>query len=194
MKSRTLWLDLVLGSLGFALVSVAAFSLWAFGGRWFSSEAALYAAIAAAFLIGSGVVLGPLAGGIVRFYRAFMPAFVAYAVLWCAAWFGLGGKVGEWVGAVLGGTAFVFISLALLGNRHSWWAAWLPFLAFHCAGYFAGDWAYGYAKAHAADLSHTLSWTAASVRAGGRLAWGVMYGLGFGAGIGFVFHRGRVGT
>ena len=48
----------VRGALGFAVVSVAAFCVWAFGGRWFrgnGGEGAMYAAIAAVFIGMSGV-------------------------------------------------------------------------------------------------------------------------------------------
>lgn len=192
MTSRSLSRDLVHGTLGFALVSLLAFSIWAFAGRWFPGELSLYTAIAAVFLGLSGIVLGPLAGGAGRFYRAFLPAFLVYAVLWCVAWFGIGGKPGEWVGAVIGGLAFTVISLRILGNSQGWLGATLVFLVLHCAGYFAGDWAYTYAKGHLPQLSESLGLAGPDVRNAGRLAWGLFYGLGFGAGIGWVFHQGRM--
>ncbi|MDZ4288787.1 MAG: hypothetical protein U0984_12555 [Prosthecobacter sp.] len=192
MTSRSLNRDLVRGALGFALVSVLAFSLWAFAGRWFPGDGALYTAIAVVFLGGSGLVLAPLAGGAGRFYRAFVPAFLVYSVLWCVAWFGIGGKPGEWAGAVAGGLAFTGISLWVLGGVRGWFGAALAFLVFHCAGYFAGDWVYAYAKIHAPQLAETLGLARPQFVAVGRLAWGLLYGLGFGAGIGWVFHQGRI--
>ena len=42
------------GALGFGLVSLIAFSVWAFGGGWFrgrGGEPAMYAAIAAVFVV-----------------------------------------------------------------------------------------------------------------------------------------------
>jgi hypothetical protein len=51
------------GALGFAVVSVAAFCVWAFGGRWFrgnGGEGAMYAAIAAVFIGLSGLLFHTL--------------------------------------------------------------------------------------------------------------------------------------
>ena len=90
--SRSLLRHLLHGALGFALVSIAAFAVWAFGGPWFrgrGGEPAMYAAITAVFLGLSGAVLAPLAGGWGRFYRAFLPAFGVYALVWSLAWFSL---------------------------------------------------------------------------------------------------------
>ena len=181
-----LW-DILGGALGFAAVSLLAFSVWAFGGKWIRGELALYSAVAGVFVAVSGLFLGPLAGGLVRFYRSFVPAFLAYAVVWCAAWWGLGGRLGEWVGAVVGGVAFTVVCLMILGNPRVWFTAAVAFIALHAAGYFAGDWAYFYAKANPVALAEPLNLTKPQVFAAARLAWGLLYGLGFGAGLGYVY-------
>jgi hypothetical protein len=194
---RSLPLEVLWGALAFGVLSVAAFSVWAFGGTWFRSrggDPAMYAVIAGVFVLGSGVLLGCLTGGPGRFYRVFVPAFLLYAVIWCAAWFGLGGRLGEWLGAVVGGAAFVLVSLKLLGNTRGWPVVAVVFLVAHCAGYFAGDWAYAYAKANAGEWSAAWEIPVAGVAKLGRLAWGLFYGLGFGAGLAAVFHHGRVGS
>jgi hypothetical protein len=194
-SSRSLSRDLIHGALGFALVSVAAFCVWAFAGGWFrghGGELAMYGAIAAVFLGFSGLILGPLAGGAGRFYRAFLPAFFIYALLWCAAWFALRDKTGEWLGSVIGGVAFAVISMKLLGSTRGWLGAAVVFVILHSAGYFAGDWAmYGYwlDKGRAAQFPG-LARPDFMVLA--KLSWGLCYGLGFGAGIGYVFHRARL--
>jgi hypothetical protein len=191
---RSLPLEVLWGALAFGVLSVAAFSIWAFGGAWFrgrGGELGLYGAIAAVFVLGSGVLLGCLAGGPGRFYKAFVPAFLLYAVVWCGAWFGLGGRLGEWLGAVIGGSAFVLVCLFMLGHTRGWAPVLILFLVAHCTGYFAGDWAYACAKTHAREWSDAWNIPVAGVAKLGRLAWGLLYGLGFGAGLAVVFHHGR---
>lgn len=189
--------DVIHGSLGFALVSVIAFSVWAFASGWFHAhggEPAMYAVIALVFLGLAGAVLGPLAGGAGRFYRAFLPAFFVYALLWCAAWFKLGGRMGEWSGAIAGGMAFAFISMRLLGSTRGWLASAAVFVLLHSAGYFLGSKAmYSYWLADG-RLAQFPSLTLPGLVIVAKLSWGLFYGLGFGAGIGWVFHRARVGA
>ncbi len=192
--SRSLSRDVVHGGLGFAVVSIAAFSVWAFAAplfRGLGGEPAMYAAIAAVFLAGAGLMLGPLAGGMARFYKAFLPAFLAYSILWCAAWFGLGGRLGEWTGAAAGCLAFALIVSRLQGRGGRWLTAAVALFVLHSAGYFAGDWSMYdvfVPKARAvgresADFQHYMTLA--------KLSWGLFYGLGFGAGIGWVFHASR---
>lgn len=194
---RSLLLDLIHGALGFALVSLAAFSVWAFASGFFKDfggEIGMYSAIAAVFLILSGVILAPLAGGAGRFYKAFLPAFLLYAIVWCVAWFALRNRTGEWIGAAAGCLVFAGTSLKILGHTKGWLIGALGLFALHTAGYFAGDWAMHdvwLAKDNLAELTKADRAQAALL---GKLSWGLFYGLGFGAGIGLVFHRGRVGA
>lgn len=192
---RSLLKDTLHGCIGFAFVSIAAFSVWAFGAGWFRSfggELGMYAAIAAVFLGLSGLVLGPLAGGVGRFYKAFLPAFFVYAVVWTAAWFALPDKRGEWIGAAAGCLVFVWISMKMLGSTRGWLIAALALFVLHTAGYFAGDWSMYdvfVPKARAAgkgtpEFHHYMTLA--------KLSWGLFYGLGFGAGIGWVFNRARI--
>ncbi len=88
--------------------TLPALSGWAFVGRWFYrtvGEVGLHVAIAAMFLGLSGAWLHPLIPGpraYRRFQIAFLPAFLAYAVGWSAAWFLWRNKTGEWIGSALG--------------------------------------------------------------------------------------------
>lgn len=192
--SRSQIRDTLHGAIGFAGVALAAFSIWAFAPGFFrhaGGEPGMYAAIALVFLGLSGLVLGPLAGGAGRFYKAFLPAFLLYSVLWCVAWFALKNRAGEWLGAAAGCLGFAWLAMRLLGSTRGWLVAAVALFALHTAGYFAGDWAmYDYwlgdkevGKEERRQLA-TL----------GKLSWGLLYGLGFGAGIGQVFHRARVGA
>ncbi len=165
------------GALGFGAVSVAAFAVWAFAGKWFHArggEGAMYAAIAAVFVLLTGLVLHPLAAGprpILRFTRTFVPAFIAYAAVWCAAWFGLRFGWREWPASLAGTAAFAAVAGAMLGNlRPSVKVAAALFVA-HSAGYFLGGQVFYSMKTQA-----------------GMMLWGLLYGLGFGAGIGYAFH------
>jgi hypothetical protein len=185
---------ILIGSLGFAAVSVAAFSLWAFGGRWFHShggDAAMYSAIAAAFLVLSGAILHTLICGeraLARFYGAFVPAFFAYAVLWCLAWFVVKGATGEWLGSLSGSFAFAWVVTKRMGGRASIVITGLLVFAAHSLGYFTGGKVmYGILGGCCADFFS--GWSREQIGVIAKLGWGLLYGLGFGAGIGMAFDR-----
>ncbi len=166
------------GALGFALVSVAAFAVWVFGGAWFEhhgGELAMYAGCCTVFVVLAGLLLHPLLkagpGRLKRFYAIFIPAFLVYAVAWCGGWFAMGAGRGEWAGSLAGSVAFVVVVEGMLKNWRALPLAALVMFAGHSAGYFAGE-KICYASLHSA---------------GSELAWGLLYGLGFGAGIGYAF-------
>ena len=188
--------SILLGSLGFAFVSLAAFSLWAFGGRWFHAhggDAAMYPAIALVFLGLTGLVLqGLMRGGrrLARFYSAFVPAFFAYAVVWCLAWFLIKKTPGEWVGSLVGSFVFALVVMKRLGAAGGFSIAALLVFAAHSAGYFAGGkLMYGILGGEFADLFD--GWSREAIKSTAMLSWGLCYGLGFGAGIGVAFERGQ---
>jgi len=163
------------GSLGFAAVGVAAFSVWAFGKGWLrdhGGETALYACCFTVFAVLTGLFLHPLLPGprsVGRFYRVFVPAFLVYTVLWCAAWYAMGEGAGEWLGSFAGTFGFATVLALMLGNARALPLAALGLFAGHSAGYFLGE------RICYAQLHSTPS----------ELIWGLLYGLGFGAGIGF---------
>ncbi|MFM1941103.1 MAG: hypothetical protein RI897_85 [Verrucomicrobiota bacterium] len=181
------------GTWRFTLVSLGGFSLWAFGGRWFYrnlGEAGLYAVTAVAFvglalLLLPALVEGPRRQA--RLARSFAPAFLAYALVWCLMWFAVGGRVGEWLGALLGCTAFVFFLGQGLNAGRIHLVPTGVFFILHTAGYFAGGWLMGWIlelreTVPAADPgTHLLGPLA-------KLAWGLAYGAGFGSGLGYLFH------
>lgn len=162
--------DILRGALGFAAVSVAAFSVWAFGPL---EGTAMYAGVAAVFVVLTGFALHRLAPSPARFAKAFIPAFVAYAVVWSAIYLSFRFKARDYVAIAAGCAAFTAILGAVLGGRRAWLATWLVATAAHAAGYWLGGVVcYGV-------FGHDRL---------GMLAWGVGYGLGFGAGIGYAFH------
>ena len=180
------------GAIGFAVVSVAAFAVWAFAGRWFrghGGEGALYASIAGVFVILTGLLLHPLVRSgyrVRRFYQAFGPAFAAYAAVWSVFWFWLKLGAGEWLGALLGSLTFVAIIAWSLGGWPAFVRAAGGFFVLHTAGYFAG----GQSMALLIGLSRQKPvpfLDAPTLVILAKLSWGLLYGLGFGAGLGYVF-------
>lgn len=182
------------GAWSFALVSLAGFSIWAFAGRWFYrnvGEAGLYVAIAAVFLGVSGLLLHPLVQGPSRhrrFQTAFLPAFLAYAVVWSAAWFLLRNKAGEWIGSVAGCLTFGTVTCLIFRQPRAIPACAAVLFVTHSAGYFIGDRFMSWLTAPG-PASPFPSATKAQLGTIAKLGWGLFYGLGFGAGLGFTFHR-----
>ena len=180
------------GAWRFAVVSVCAFSVWAFAGKAIGKvigEGGLYAVIALVFLGLAGFLMHPLLRGprpIARFHSVFVPAFFVYAAIWSAAWFLMGFGAGEWIGAAAGSLAFVAICGWRLGSFRSFAAVAAGFFVVHTAGYFAGGRAMAWLMSP--DAAHAFpSVPKRSLVRAGMLAWGAAYGLGFGAGIGLVF-------
>jgi hypothetical protein len=169
--------SMLAGALGFAVTSVAAFSVWAFGAGWFEGhggELAMYSGCAAVFVLLSGLLLHPLLKGsdrVARIYKTFIPAFLAYAVAWCVAWMGMRDRTGEWMGSAAGSVAFAAVLALMFRNGRALLPAAVVVFILHSAGYFAGSVIYE-------DFMHMPR---------GRLVWGLLYGLGFGAGIGYAY-------
>ncbi len=172
------------GSLGYAAVSIAAYSIWAFAPRLGGSEIGMYALIALVFLGGAGIALHGLLEGehrVARFYRMFLPAFLGYAVLWSLAWFVVKGRPGEWLGAAAGTLFFAAVAWRSLGRAKGFWIGALALFTLHTLGYFiGGKWMYGLLA------SGIEGWTKPQVAIAAKLGWGLFHGLGFGAGIGFM--------
>ena len=176
----TLTASLVRGSLGFAAVSLVAYAVWALAGKWLSAqlrEGGFYTVMAVVFLGLSGLTLHKLVEGpnsFPRFMKAFVPAFIAYAGVWCAAWFTLKFGWGEWLGSLGGCFAFALVLGWSLGNLKRSCLAGLVLFVTHSAGYFLGG-----------PLHYK---SGPNLQLVGILGWGLLYGLGFGAGIGYAFH------
>ena len=182
------------GTIGFTLVSLGGFAPWVLAGRWFyrnAGEAGLYAVCAVVFIGLSGLLLhrliiGP--GSLVRFYKIFSLAFVAYATAWTIGWMALGGNTGS-IAGLLAGTAAMGAILAhgFAARGVALKIAAVLFVA-NAAGYFIGGWAHNailtLKEGNAVGIVLEKSTRAMLSKA----AWGLFYGLGFGAGIGCAFH------
>ena len=201
------------GAWRFMLVSIGGFAVWAFGGKWFykhGGEAGLYAVSAVTFIALAGLLMNPLVRGpafdkasdsamatsdgtagrpwrLARFYGVFMPAFLAYAIVWCGFWFWLRFGIGEWLGSLAGSVVFVAVTGLRLGSFRQFLAVSALFFATHSLGYFAGGkLMYFLPSPEGAKWLSAL--TKSQIGALAKLSWGVSYGVGFGAGLGFAFH------
>lgn len=171
----TLAKSILIGALGFCLVSLIAFATVAFGERWMYVNLGLtgaYLAWTALFIIPGGAVLGSLVKGrwrLPKFYLLFAIAFFAYAAGWVSAYFTLRGTLGEWVGSLVGSVLMALVfGIAFTAMRSLVKLCGVLFVA-NALGYFIGSALY---KSFGAPT--------------GMLSWGVVYGLLFGGGIGAV--------
>lgn len=161
-------------ALGLSAVFVAGYSIWAF--RVIRESAVQYAAIAAIIFCLGGWVIGRIAvrrGAAWSFPLCFAIGFIAYAVLWSAAWFLLRGKYqADLIGAVAGLAALTWLWQRAFGSTRGFLVMFAVLLALHSAGYYLGGQLYAAVKG-----------------TNGRLLWGAAHGLGFGAGLAFVLVR-----
>ena len=169
--------SLLVGALGFGLVSLCVFATVAFAERWMYARLGLlgaYLAWTALFILLVGGALGTLARGrwrLPKFYLLFGAAFFAYAVGWVVAYFLLRGTTGEWVGSLAGSLLMGAVFAVGFGAaRKALNLAGVLFVA-NSAGYFVGS-----------AVNDSVGGPT------GMLLWGAAYGLGLGAGLGAALH------
>ena len=165
--------SLLIGGIGFALVSLGVFATVAFAERWMYSNLGVsgaYIVWTILFMLLGGRVFSLLAvksGRALRFYAIFGVAFFSYAVGWVGAYFVVRGPAGEWLGSFLGSVLMAMVIAAGFGVlRSSPVISGLLFLT-NSAGYFLGS-----------VLNDTVRGQP------GMLLWGAVYGLFLGAGLG----------
>lgn len=197
----TLGESVLRGTIGFTLVSLGGFAPWVLGGRWFYrnvGEAGLYAVCAVVFIGLSGLLLhrliiGP--GSLVRFYKLFSLAFLAYAVAWSVAWMTLARGTGGVTAGIIGSLAGIVAMGALLAWGFKAPEAMLKIIVAlfvtNLAGYFIGEWAYNGVLALKEGNAVGLVLERSTRSLLSKTAWGLCYGLGFGAGIGYAFYAGQ---
>jgi hypothetical protein len=168
---------MVYGGISFGLVSVLAYSIWAF--KLVSGAGALYSSVAAVYIVLTGVALSRLVAGYGatrRFAVLFGVAFILYAVAWCALWFGMKGKhhADLW-GSIVGVAAMAWLITRAFDQREDGLASFAVLFTFHTIGYYVGEELYDVIRGSM-----------------GRLAWGAVHGLGFGVGLGYVLFRAQL--
>jgi hypothetical protein len=180
--SPSLGRSLLVGAMGFGLVSLCVFATVAFAERWMYARLGLYGAYlawTALFILLGGGVLGTLARGrwrLPRFYLLFGAAFFAYAVGWVGSYFTLRGAAGEWAGSLVGSLLMSAVFAAGFGAVRRVLNLSVVLFVANSAGYFIGS--------------------ALNEAVGGRvgmLLWGAVYGLGLGAGLGAVLYLAQSG-
>ncbi|MEN9576680.1 MAG: hypothetical protein RL514_4535 [Verrucomicrobiota bacterium] len=188
--------SLFIGGVGFGLVGLAAFAVWAVGGKVLSEavgELGLYAACALVFIGLAGVVFGQLVigpGGTRRIYGLFTVAFAAYSVVWSAAWFGLRGTLAaEVAGAVLGAAAMAGVLAWGFGASREFLRVAATLILLNTLGYFLGEvwWRWLPGEGGAQLLGSLFNRPQRKLLA--MLGWGVVFGAFFGAGVGYAIHR-----
>jgi hypothetical protein len=176
------------GSFGFAGVSIAGFAVWAFAGKWLGAnvgESGLYFACALTFIVLSGIALHPLVHGprsLLRFYKIFIPAFGAYALVWSASWFAWRFGLGEWLGSLAGSITLAVMIGRGFGNFRPFVKVSIVIFVLHSAGYFFGG-----MLMHWMALSSQGGLRGGQFSALAKLCWGALYGSGVGAGLGYAF-------
>lgn len=181
--------SLLIGGLGFALVSLCVFATVAFGERWMYQNLGLigaYLVWTALFILLGGGVLGSLVVDrwrLPKFYLLFGLAFFAYAIGWVLAYFIVRGTAGEWIGSLAGSLLMGFVLTIGLGGaaggagaqvRKVMYLSALLFVA-NSVGYFLGS-----------AVNDSLGGRA------GMLLWGTIYGLCLGAGLGALIHFAQI--
>jgi hypothetical protein len=173
----TLGHSLLIGGLGFAIVSLFVFATVAFGERWMYKHLGLlgaYLGWTGLFILCGGAVLGSLVVGrwrLPKFYLLFGSAFFLYAVGWVGAYSIFPGVKGEWLGSLAGSVLMTLVLAVAFGaTRIAPKLSALLFVA-NSLGYFAGS-----------ALNSSFGGRA------GMLSWGVAYGFCLGAGLGAILH------
>lgn len=164
--------SIIVGAIGFTIVSVLLFGIWAGAGRWMYQNLGatlFYSLLGVGFMAGGGGAFKPVLIGnnLGRFYALFVGAFFVYAAVWMACWFTIR-EVGEWVASGLGPALMAMIFTWAFRANEQMWRCVTAMVAGHTLGYFIGEWLF--------------YWEPLQNRYG-MLLWGVTYGVGFGAGI-----------
>jgi hypothetical protein len=169
--------SVLIGGLGFALVSLCVFATVAFAERWMYAQLGLFGAYVAwttLFILLGGAVLGSMVVGrwrLPKFYLLFGLAFFSYAVGWVGAYFVFRGATGEWLGSLAGSLLMGSVLAVGFGTASSGLKLSAVLFVANTVGYFLGS-----------ALNNAVGGIA------GMLLWGTVYGLFLGAGLGAVLH------
>lgn len=174
-EQNSLTRSILIGGVGFCVVSLVVFATVAFGERWMYANLNLYGAYltwTGLFIVLGGAALGLVVGGrwrLPKFYLPFALAFFAYAAGWVGSYFLLRGTLGEWTGSLVGSVLMALVFAIAFGALRSLVTLSVVLFVANSAGYFIGS-----------ALNNHVGGRA------GMLLWGAAYGLFLGGGIGAV--------
>lgn len=174
--------SIVIGAIGFTLVSLCVFATVAYAERWMYTNLTVlgaYLAWTVLFILLGGTVLGSLVvtrWRLPKFYLLFGLAFFLYAAGWVFSYFNLQNAAGEWLGSLVGSVLMAIVFAAGFGVMRSVVKLSAVLFIANSAGYFLGAAIWAYAGGET-----------------GMLLWGVVYGLFLGAGLGAVLHLAQHG-
>lgn len=175
--------SVMVGALGFAVVSLVVFGLWAIAGRWLTDRLGtlpFYLILAAGFMAGGPAAFGPILIGqnLRRFYILFLGSFIGYAAIWIGCWMKWG-QLGEWLATILGPGLMATLFVNAFGAQKRFLLCAGGLVIGHTAGYFLGSLLFAW------ELLHNRF---------GMEVWGLFYGAGFGAGIGLALSECQAAT
>jgi hypothetical protein len=127
-------------AVSFAVVSIIAYSIWAF--RLVPGRFPMFASVAIIYLALSGFALDQLVvkpGSTLKFSLFFALSFLVYAIFYCVFWFGLKGKFhGDLYGSFVGLAVMTWMFRKAFASK----APFLPLFAVlftcHTLGYYLG--------------------------------------------------------
>lgn len=168
--------SIVIGGIGFMLVSLCVFATVAYGERWMYTRLTVlgaYLAWTALFIVLGGAVLGSLVvrWRLPKFILLFGLAFFLYAAGWVFSYFNLPNAAGEWIGSLAGSVLMAVVFAAGFDVMRLLLKLAAVLFVANSAGYFLGAAIWAYAGGET-----------------GMLLWGVVYGFFLGAGLGAVIH------
>ena len=173
------------GGVLFALVSMVAYSIWAFGGRAFPNEGTLYAAITLCFFVLGGLAIfftSARKASLARTWSAVALGFLGYGILWSACWFWIGGTHGETFGNFAGWTWLTVISRKVYRSSAALLVPISVAFLSSSLGYYLGELVEFWLKGRPSVLPAL----ATSFPTTGKLMWGLFHGLGLGYGLAFI--------
>ena len=169
--------SIVIGGIGFMLVSLCVFATVAYGERWMYTNLTVlgaYVAWTALFILLGGTVLGSLVvtrWRLPKFFLLFGLAFFLYAAGWVVSYFNLPNAAGEWIGSLVGSVLMAVVFASGFGVMRAVVKLAAVLFVANSAGYFLGAAIWAYAGGET-----------------GMLLWGVVYGFFLGAGLGAIIH------
>jgi len=170
----TLRQTVLVGTLGFMIVGVAAFSLWAFGGKSLGralGPVGFYSLIALVLFGGGALVLKPIIIGrnLGRFAGAFALGFALLSAAWIVGdQLRLPNRIGEFGGVLIGSVLLAATLVVAYGAWPELARCCVLLTLAHNGGYLA------------ADLMFSLEALKNQI---GMLLWGLIYGAGLGLGV-----------